>query len=103
MTNADLREVVTLQLPVVGSDEAPSTAVTLEANVPAQIQAEGARQGVTNAQMGSALSYRITIRYRTDLTPHHEIVWGSRTLRIVGLWDVDGMRRWLTVRAVETT
>ena len=103
MTGFDLRELVTVRLPIVASDETAATFTTLEADVPANIVAEAARQGVADAQLGGALSYRVTLRYRTDVTPAHELLWGTKTLRIVGLWDLDGLRRWLTVRAVETT
>jgi head-tail adaptor len=100
---AALRERVTIRLPVTTSDETAGTPIVLEANVPAAIQAEAARQVVTDGQLSGALTYRVTLRFRTDVTAHHELLWGTRVLHIVGLWDVDGLRRWLAARCVETT
>ena len=58
-------------------------------------------QGIEQRQVGAAIAtttYRVRIRYRTDVTPAHRIVWGSVTLQVNAAYDPDGRRQYLELR-----
>lgn len=57
--------------------------------------------------VGSTLAYRVTCRYRADVTPAMRITWmpfmseTTKTLEIHGVQAADGGRQWLTMDCAE--
>lgn len=104
MTVYDLKDTVTISSVAVAAGA--ETLTTVEADVPAAIQPTGG--GMESLDLGQVVarqSYRVTLRYRTDLTPRHRLSWvspfGTKVLTIAALADLSGDRRWLTLECVE--
>lgn len=53
-------------------------------------------------QRENEITYRITIRYRTDIKPDDEIVWRGKRLKITATpFDVESRHIWTQVECVE--
>jgi len=39
--------------------------------------------------------------YRTDVTPAHRLLWGTRTLQVHAAFDADGDRRVIVINCTE--
>jgi SPP1 family predicted phage head-tail adaptor len=63
-----------------------------------------ATERAANAGVQSAISHRVIIRWRDDVTSKNRLVYRGRTLEIVGVTDPDGRRRelWLECREYPT-
>ena len=60
-----------------------------------------ATERAANAGVQSAISHRVTMRWRDDVTSKHRLVYRGRVLEIVGAYDPDGRRRELLIDARE--
>ncbi len=55
------------------------------------------RHDVDAEKPGSAVHFRVTCRYRTDIRPGQRLRSGSDVLTIDAAIDPDGQRRWLEI------
>lgn len=53
----------------------------------------------TQQGVQSRINYAVTIRYRTDITAEHRIVYRGQPLEILTVVDPDGMRQTLAIQA----
>ena len=60
-----------------------------------------ARGEVVADDLGAAITHRVVIRSRTDVTTRHRLCAGARIFRIVALRDQDGSGRFLEIDAEE--
>ena len=60
-----------------------------------------ATERAANGGVQSAVSHRITIRFRDDVTSKHRLVYRGRVLELTGVFDPDGRRRELNIDARE--
>lgn len=50
----------------------------------------------------NTITYRVTIRYRTDILPDDKIIWRSKTFRLITPpIDLDNFKRWTQFDVVE--
>lgn len=103
MSAGDLRERVVLRLPqptldVVGDQVEGWVDV---ATVWARVQAVSGQRGVEQvARSEDVMRWRVTIRYRADISPGWLLLWRSRRLRVDAA--MPGERRdWLVLECVE--
>jgi SPP1 family predicted phage head-tail adaptor len=59
------------------------------------------REEIEAAQIGLAVTHRLTLRFRPDITPRHRLREGARVFRIVRLRESDARRRFLVIEAEE--
>ncbi len=52
-------------------------------------------------QITALQSYRVVLRYRTDLTTKERLVWRGKTLQIHTVTDDEGLRRRLVLQVRE--
>lgn len=76
---------------------------TAAAGLWAKIEPLGGETGALTQQVQSCVqAFRVWVRYRTDLTPWQQILWGTRRLVISG--PIEPMeRRFLLIHAEERT
>ncbi len=56
----------------------------------------------TTPERINTVTYRITIRYRTDILPDDEIIWRGRRLKITTApYDLENRRTWLQFECME--
>ena len=92
-----LRERVTLQVKTTATDVGPGKSVTWGplATVWAHVQPLKSGEVIQAMAMGSAVSYTVRIRYRTDVTPANRLRWDRKTLQIHSVVRVDGKTEFL--------
>jgi len=73
----------------------------LAANVPAEIVTPSGSERQIAEQLDAICTHKVTIRYRSDVTPKMRVVFGSRTLNIEHAPDPDGRRRKLELLCKE--
>lgn len=80
-----------------------STVATVWANVSVNRRATDLERFVeaTGAEV-QRTQYTVTIYYRTDVTERNRLVWGSETLDIEQVYDPDGRKQWLEIKAQKT-
>lgn len=74
--------------------------VSVTPNVWARIERLGSPERVAQDQLGAPSQYRVTLRYRDDVTEGMRLLWGSRTLTLTSAPEVVGERtQYITVMA----
>lgn len=73
------------------------------ATVWARVVGQSGGESQQALQQASQVSYRITIRRRTDVEATHRAVWGAKTLNFFATWDDDGDRAHTVITAAEVT
>lgn len=100
-----LRERVTLQKPVLSQDAAGQpipTWTTVATGIPAEVLFVAGREGFRNQQQViAAYTHKVTIRYRSDVSPQMRLLWGSRVLNIESAGDPVGNHLELTILCTE--
>lgn len=61
--------------------------ISHSASVPAEVRPTGGREILRNGQLGEVQSYRVTLRYRHDVTAAMRLVWRGRVLSILNVID----------------
>lgn len=97
MRPTDLRDFVTLYTVTVANDV---ETVTKVADLWAQVRPIGGRERAAAGALGTTMTYRVTVAYRT-LAESSRFVWGSRTLEVNSVYDPDGDRHWLVCECTE--
>lgn len=77
------------------------TALTLKCSVWAEIHPLRAYERVEANQNAAAETYRVIIRYRSDITEHNVLVRGSRQFEITGITDIDEAHIALELSCIE--
>lgn len=69
-------------------------------NEPAEVVETGGAESLRGQQIDATATHVVRVRYRAGLDERKQIVWGTRTLGIVNVRDIDGRRRelWITAR-----
>lgn len=105
MNIADLRHRLTIQEPVRTPDGGGGF-TTVWQDIAAEpvvfagvIQTSGG-ESFRDQQVTAGAVYRITLRYRADITPAHRLVEGTTVYNITALRDPDGAGAWLEIAAV---
>ena len=99
----ELRHRLVLEAPVETPDGAGGVTrsyATL-ATVWAKVTPVAARGDVDADDLAAAVTHRIVIRARTDMTTRHRFRLGARIYRIVALRDQDGCGRFTEISAQE--
>ena len=100
---AELRHRISLLEPVESDDGAGGRIVTW--NQRDTVWAEIVSLGGKEKEWGEALTaespYRVTLRYRSDLTRDMRIGFDATMLDIKSIADPDGRRRWLVCTCIE--
>jgi SPP1 family predicted phage head-tail adaptor len=98
-----LDQRLTLEVPVETADGAGGVARSYAAGpllwaslVPLRAQGE-----VAAASLGAAVTHRITVRMRTDITTRHRLRKGARVFRILALREADASGRFLVIDTQE--
>jgi len=94
-----LRERVTIYSQAQTVDDAGSIATTwtLAATTWARLEPLGASALVLANRDDAQRLYRMTIRYRTDITTNSQVRWRSRKFDVEGVIDPTEQRQFLTV------
>jgi SPP1 family predicted phage head-tail adaptor len=106
MTAGDLRDRVTFYAPTATTDSLRGQAIAYTVvlcTVPAQWRGLTARELLVAQAMTVVPQFRITIRYRPDITTKLRAErWRSGPVcEVVGVTDQDGKKEWLFVDLVE--
>jgi SPP1 family predicted phage head-tail adaptor len=75
---------------------------TTQATVWAHVEPQGGGEQVDGQQVQGSVSYRITIRHRSDMTNKWRAVWDSRTLAIRAVLDPDARHEVLVLVCEES-
>lgn len=59
----------------------------------------GGSETLIGQQITPQTRYRVTIRYRTDISPDMRLVWNETTYNIRNIADPDGLKRSLEITA----
>jgi SPP1 family predicted phage head-tail adaptor len=109
LTAGNLTDRVTIQQKSTTADGQGGRSTTWGtlATVWAQVMPLRMGEKLQAAAVGSTLGYRVTVRYRADITPAMRIRWtpfkaaSAKTLEIHGVQPFDGGRRLLTLDCAE--
>lgn len=71
------------------------------AEVWAEVRTPRVREDVVADGLVSRVTYAVRIRFRSDVRPDWRMRHAGRTLRVLGVRDVDGSRRFVEVSAEE--
>ncbi len=101
MRAGTLRKQITLQhnTPTTSATGQQSPSWMTYATVWGQVVAETSTEHEVGKKLISVGTWKVTIRYRDDVTAEDRIVWGSRILNIIGSPNPDERRRQLTMTA----
>lgn len=101
----ELRERPTIEAQSQTADAAGAIATTWTpvATVWARMKPLSAGQVVLAGRDDAVRQYQMTIRYRTDVTTNHRIVWRGRRFDVTGVTDPTEQRQFLTVYLTEIT
>lgn len=96
MTAGELREVVQLQAAVASLSDLGEPKRTLSdlAQLRAKVESLGGGETGFAGQQRTDFTYRVTIRYRSDLTTKHRFHWDGKALEIDSIANPDGKRIW---------
>lgn len=99
-----LHERVVIQQATETTTTAPSSTVTWSTvdTVWARVEPLMASERIQAQAMQSTASYRVTIRYRTDVTTTNRLTWDGKTLQIHGVTKVGGRDVYLEMLCGET-
>jgi SPP1 family predicted phage head-tail adaptor len=94
---------VAIERPIRSTDGAGGAEIAFEtlATVWAAIEPISAREDGGSGRLATAVSHRVTIRWRADVTGAMRLRHRGRTLRIASLRDPDESRRFLVIEAEE--
>ena len=67
----------------------------------AQVEPVNADEQIQGQGQASTADYRVRLRYRSDLTPAHRLLWDGKTLQILGVLLEGGAKRYLNLRCGE--
>jgi|DEB0MinimDraft_6_1074348.scaffolds.fasta_scaffold08038_4 SPP1 family predicted phage head-tail adaptor len=104
MRIGEMRERVTIQSISRVEDDYGEWTETVVAGdtVSARILPLRGSERLRAAQMQTEARWRLTMRYRTDVTASTTLLWGSKTLEVTEPpVDPDGRRRWLEMNVSE--
>jgi SPP1 family predicted phage head-tail adaptor len=101
-----LRQRITIQQRSTTTDVGPGKTVawtSLAASVPASVLPSTQRptEAILAAAERATVFYDVHLRYLSTVTPAHRIAWGTKTLQIHSVADVDGRRRELHLTCSE--
>lgn len=99
----DLRHRVELQAASTTRDRVGGLVTTWAtlATVWAKVEPMSARESWWRQQMNAAAAWKISLRYRADLTTKHRIVYDGRTFEVRGVTDPDQGKRYLELACDE--
>jgi SPP1 family predicted phage head-tail adaptor len=100
----DLRERVFIQRDAGASRDAVGGLVPsweTVANVWARVAPMSTGEQFRRQQMQANANWKVTVRYRNDLSPKMRVVWGSRTFEVKGVTNADERRRFLDLACEE--
>lgn len=102
MRAGELRQRITLQEKCAAQNAFGDETITWAdaATVWAKVETVSADEFVAQQQFGAALTHKITIRWRANVIPTMQVVWGDRTLEVTGIVD-DNVKRQLTLLCSE--
>ena len=101
-----LRERVTIQSETRTADAAGGAVVTWSAlphapMVWARVEPLLGREALQAMQLKAPVSYRVTMRWRDDITAAMRLVWGARVLNIRSIINPDERRRYIELMCEE--
>jgi SPP1 family predicted phage head-tail adaptor len=101
-----LRERVTLQSETRNPDAAGGAVVSWSAlahapTVWARVEPLLGREALQAMQLKAPVSYRVTMRWRDDITAAMRLVWGARVLNIRSIINPDERRRYIEILCEE--
>lgn len=105
MNIGSLRHRIDLQSPTDYIDEfgSPVRTWTTYRTIWAQVSVSGSGESINGMQLAAFESYAILCRYTPDIKTNHRILWGDKTLNIMGPpRDIDGTRVALLFSATES-
>jgi SPP1 family predicted phage head-tail adaptor len=99
----DLRERIALQRESRSRDRAGGfvTSWLTVATVWARVAPVSTGERFMRQQMQASAEWKVTIRYRSDLSPKMRVVWNGRTFEIRGMPNPDERRRFLDLACDE--
>lgn len=71
------------------------------ATVWAKVEPLSAREAYYRAQVNAGATWRVVMRFRSDVTPRQRIAWNGRTFEIRGVTDPDNRRRMIELACDE--
>jgi SPP1 family predicted phage head-tail adaptor len=101
---SDLKTRLTIQEPVRAPDGGGGFMtvwqnIAAEPEVFAQVVQTSGNEALRAQQITAQALYRITLRYRADITPAHRMTEGGSVYNIAALRDPDGAGEWLEITA----
>ncbi len=104
-----LKERVTIQQKTTAPDGQGGRVTTWGtlATVWAAVVPMTTAERIQAAAIGALLTYRVTLRYRAEVTPQMRLTWTpflsttTKTLEIHGVQAVDGGRQWMQLDCAE--
>ena len=99
----DLRERVELQSmsPTRDAIGGEVQGWTTLANVWAQVTPMSAGEQYRRQQMQASAQWKVTIRYRADITSKMRVLWSGRTFQVKGVTSADERKRFLAMACEE--
>jgi len=103
MSIGKLRHRLALEEPVNGPDGGGGASVTwqLVANLWGQVEPLRGTQSSFGEQLEAEVTHRITLRYRTGLTPRNRLTLGTRIFDIHVVMNKDERDQWLVCQCRE--
>lgn len=98
-----LRHRVVIQQPQRTADEGGVATLSWSAlaTVWAEITGRPGREILLRDQLSSRGTYRVVMRYRSDVDATMRLVWRDRVFEVLSVRDEDGTQRWLTCECEE--
>ena len=99
----DLNKRITIQYPSEVADVygGSTTTWTELCNIWAAIWPTSAREVIRSMQNVMEITYRIRIRYRSDILPNYRIKFGTKYFNIVSIINPNERGEWLDILAKE--
>jgi SPP1 family predicted phage head-tail adaptor len=104
MKSGKLRHIITIQQPALAADgvgEPVPTWGTFAANIYAQITPLNGAERIQGNQINATVTHNVRTRYMPGVTPKMRILYGSRTLQITNVQNIDERDRELELACVE--
>jgi len=103
MRSGDLRQVVTLQSPPdgVGSRGERTGEWSAVATIRAKVEALSGEEVIQANQLVAMATHRVTIRFRTNVTPLQRLRFGTRYLNIGFVNNLQERNRWIELLCKE--
>jgi SPP1 family predicted phage head-tail adaptor len=106
MRAGQLRDRITIQRLGRASDGQGGgnlTPATIVANEPAQVLPVSGREALQASAVTAVMSSVVRLRYRSDVSVKHRVIFGARTLQVESVQDPDGRRRELQLFCSEVS